>query len=208
EFGRAGLLATAATADTRGIAGPDAPPARTLFTGPAAARFLLEDSGYACGSVTINRAAVPGFDGFSDRYPFGPDEEAYLRWARSGGIAVDRRPLYFQRSHSGQARVRTWRQESFAATYYRSRLDGAAAYGEDTVQSARETTRSGTRSSAVTLAIAGDRRGAARLLSQLGEVDPAARSARHRALAALIRTAAGTRMLKQRRQRVERGVAA
>jgi hypothetical protein len=208
EFGEAaGLLATNATAQLEEIADRSEP--RTeLLTGAAAARFLLGDSGYACGSVTINRAAVPDFQAFSDRYPFSPDEEAYLRWARPGGIAVDRRALYFQRTHSDQARVGTWRQESFVETYARGRLDGAAAYGEETMEFARETTRSRIRSSAVTLAIAGDRRSATRLLNQLGETDPAARSARHRALSALIRTSAGTRMLKQRRDRMERGVAA
>jgi hypothetical protein len=104
-----------------------------LLVGAAAAHFFLADDRHGCGNVVMSRAVVDAAGNFSDAYPYGPDEEAYLRWAAHGGVAFDPRPLYLVTTHAEQARRRTWVERDFGDLYARSRVEGAAALGEEAI---------------------------------------------------------------------------
>lgn len=135
-----------------------------LLQGEDAARFLLDDVAYACGSVVIARRAVEALGFFDGSYSFCPDEEAYLRWARHGGLVASGAPLYRSRRHVAQERFRAWRRPDFVETYARARLQGAAAYGAALQRYAVRTTQRRVVSIALTLALEGDRAQAADVL--------------------------------------------
>lgn len=144
-------------------------------TGEAAAGVLLEDNLHACGSVVINRRYIESLGGFRDTYPFCPDEEAYLRYAASGGIALTRAPLYRSRQHAGQTSLATWRKREFVASYVAARLDGASYFSHGLRRTAVQSSASRVISVAVTLVEHGDYAAARVTLQELQRSIPEVR---------------------------------
>jgi Glycosyl transferase family 2 len=142
-----------------------------LLTGEEAARFLLGANQHSCGSVVIERERALSLGGFSAAYRHSPDEEAYLRFARDGGIAFVAEPLYVARQHAHQARLRTWLEDDFADSYFHARVEGARTYGPDVEAYARLTTMQRVCSSMVTTAAEGHRLHAIRQMASLLTLD-------------------------------------
>lgn len=161
RFPDAALHLTAATSSPPPAGGRDE---GRLLQGDDAARFLLDDVAYACGSVVIARRAVEVLGFFDGSYSFCPDEEAYLRWARHGGLVSSEAPLYRSRRHAAQERFRAWRRPDFVQTYTQARLRGAAAYSPAVQRYATVTTHRRVVSVALTLALEADRKPAANVL--------------------------------------------
>ena len=143
-----------------------------LLAGEAAGRFLLEGERHCCGSVVISRWAVRRQGPFRDRYLYGPDEEAYLRYAAAGDLAFETRHLYLERAHSKQNRTTAWLKDDFVATYMKGRGDGARLFGEAIAQVAKDSTARRVISVAVTLALLGDGASALRRLRDLAHAYP------------------------------------
>ena len=143
-----------------------------LLAGEEAGRFLLTGERHGCGSVVISRHAFQDSGGFRDEYPYGPDEEAYLRYAAAGGLAFDPRPLYRERKHAKQGRIGAWKSPDFVATYLAGRVDGARHFGEAVVRIAEYSTARRVISLAVTLALQSDGASGLRRLRDLAHCYP------------------------------------
>jgi hypothetical protein len=143
--------------------------------GAEAARFILEDARYSAGSVVLSRRAIDSAGLFRAEFPYCPDEEALLRYAREGGIAFDSARLYRVRTHERQTRFSTWRRPDFVATYVRSRIEGAAGFGPSVVELASDSSARRVISVAVSLALNGEADLAARRLDELADVLPRCR---------------------------------
>jgi hypothetical protein len=175
EHPGAALYATAARLLSRAGSADAGVSARRWLNGDGAARFLLADSEYACGSVVLSRRAVEQAGLFREEFHYCPDEEAYLRYAAAGGLAVSPAPLYLMRTHPGQTRRSTWRCDDFVRVYFASRRTGAELYGAETVQFAEWSSARRVISLALTLAFADETRVAAKRLNDLVDVYPAYR---------------------------------
>jgi len=162
-----GLLDESAPASLRPHAGET-----WLLAGEAAGRFLMEGERHCCGSVVIPRWTVRRQGPFRDRYLYGSDEEAYLRYAAAGGLAFETRRLYQERAHSKQTRIAAWLKEDFVANYLKGRTDGARLFGEVTIQVAKDSTARRVISVAMTLALRGDGASAMRRLRDLAHSYP------------------------------------
>ena len=143
-----------------------------LLAGEEAGRFLLARERHCCGSVVISRRTFQDAGGFRDEYPYGPDEEAYLRYAADGGLAFDPRPLYRERKHAKQGRIGAWKNSDFVATYWAGRVNGARHFGEAVVRIAEHSTTRRVISLAVTLALHGDGASGLRRLRDLAHCYP------------------------------------
>lgn len=143
-----------------------------LLTGETAARSILAGGRHCCGSVVISSWSVRKHGPFRDEYLYGPDEETYLRYAATGGLAFETRRLYRERAHIKQTRNPTWLEDDFVATYLKGRTDGARLYGEAITQFAKETTARRVISVAMTLALRGDGGPAIRRLHDLAHSYP------------------------------------
>ena len=143
-----------------------------LLTGEAAGRFILAGERHCCGSVVISRHVFQVSGGFRDEYPYGPDEEAYLRYAAAGGLAFYPRPLYRERKHAKQGRIGAWKNSDFVATYLAGRIDGARHFGDAVVRIAKHSTARRVISLAVTLALQGDGASGLRRLCDLAHCYP------------------------------------
>lgn len=158
-------------------ASPSAQPDDTqLLAAEDAGRFLLEGQQHCCGSVVISKWAVAQQGPFRDEYVYGPDEEAYLRYAATGGLAFKPQRLYLERVHSKQTRFHTWMKEDFVATYMKGRIDGARLLGEAVTQIAKDSTARRVISLAVTLALRGDGTAGMQRLRDLAHCYPACSS--------------------------------
>ena len=143
-----------------------------LLAGEEAGRFLLAGERHCCGSVVVSRHAFQDSGGFRDEYPYGPDEEAYLRYAATSGLAFDPRPLYRERQHAAQNRFGAWKSPDFVAIYLAGRVDGARHFGDALVRIAEHSTSRGVISLAVTLALQGDGATGLRRLRDLAQCYP------------------------------------
>jgi hypothetical protein len=108
-----------------------------LLEGDAAARLLIGQRDYSAGCAVLPRAVYERLGGFSERYPYCPDEELFFRFAAAGGVAYEPRPLYRDRAHGEQARFGTWRKPDFATVYLGCRGDGGDHFGPDVGAQAR-----------------------------------------------------------------------
>ena len=146
---------------------------RAQFMADAASgRFILAGSRHCCGSVVIADWAVRRLGTFREEYRYGPDEEAYLRYAAAGGLAFDARSLYLERLHGEQSRATAWLKPDFVATYMQGRVDGASHYGDAITRVAKESTARRVISVAVTLALRGERSSALQRLRDLVNCHP------------------------------------
>lgn len=136
----------------------------------AAARFILAGSSHCCGSVVMSEWAVRDHGLFREEYLYGPDEEAYLRYAAAGGLAFAAEPLYLERAHGEQSRIPAWMKPDFVVTYMKGRVDGASHYGEEITEVAKDFTARRVISVAVTLALRGERVLGLQRLSDLAEI--------------------------------------
>ncbi len=141
-----------------------------LFEGDAAARFLLVGERHCCGSVVMRRQSVLDAGGFSSTYPSGPDEELYLRLSHSG-VAFVAAPLYLQRSHPGQTRLRMWLAPEFADVYVRSRVEGVRGFNPKTRKLALTSSARRVCSSMIDVALTGRRAQATRQVVRLFQID-------------------------------------
>jgi GT2 family glycosyltransferase len=171
------------------------------LTGDDAARFLLVGGAHCCGSVALRREAVIAAGGFSDEYPYGPDEEAYLRFAAGAGIVYVPGNLYLQRSHAGQTRFRTWTEPDFIRTYFRSRIDGARHYGAEVQHFARRSATRGATSAMVATALRGHRSQAAAGMARLIFFERNLGDLRLWSVLLLLLTPGGVSVLRWRRER-------
>jgi hypothetical protein len=146
-----------------------------LLTGDRAAEFILVDRRYFAGCVVMSRQAVEAKGPFRDG-SYSPDEEAFLRQASTGGIALDPTPLYRTRSHDEQVRYATWRQPDWAEAYFRARVGGASKYSPTAVDLARRSSARRIISVAVSLALEGERKSALHHLDELQRLVPGCRA--------------------------------
>ena len=171
--------------------------------GTEAARFLLEDPRHSCGNVVLTREVIQRRGVFREEFRYCPDEEAFLRYAAHGPIALDPRPLYLQRRHEQQVRFSTWRQQDFVDVYVHSRLSGAENFGTEVLRSAYHSTLRRLTSVAMTLALAGNRAEARRMLDELAENLPGARGSLRLWIARLAVTRAFWPLVIARRRLLE-----
>jgi hypothetical protein len=124
----------------------------------------------------VARQRVVANGPFRAEYPYCPDEEAFLRWAREGGLALDPTPLYRVRTHQEQARYETWLMPDFVSTYVNARVQGAAGFTPAVIDLARRSSAQRVVSIAVSLALSGRPAAAASRLDELLLVAPASRT--------------------------------
>jgi hypothetical protein len=142
---------------------------------------------------------------FRDEFGYCPDEEAYLRYAARGGLAFSLAPLYLVRTHPAQTRRSTWRRDDFVRVYFASRRTGAEQYDAETVRFAESSSARRVISLAVTLAVAGETRVAAKRLDDLADVYPTcARSPRWWLAKGAVRVRALRAIARMRRVVLER----
>jgi glycosyltransferase involved in cell wall biosynthesis len=203
RYPEASLYATAARA-LRGeisTAGLDLMHHSFLLEGESAARFLLEEGDHNCGSVVLTRRAVEREGPFRSEFDYCPDEEAYLRYAAVGGLAVTPAPLYLGGTHPAQASYATWRRADFVQVFIASRVEGARFYGDAMMELAGQSSARGVISLAISLAAAGETRLALNRLDDLAEVYPPSRRwLRYRVARVVLRSRVLLRAFRFRRR--------
>jgi hypothetical protein len=152
----AGLYATTSTQLTSTSPPPSAPSGDgALLQGLDAARFFLVDDRHACGNVVMKGDVIAREGGFLPEFSHCCDEEAFLRWAAAGGVALHPAPLYRNRVHMGQSRYSSWMRSDFVQLYLGSRIEGARRLGQEAVELAVSSSERRVVSVAITLALAG-----------------------------------------------------
>ena len=147
------------------------PAASVLLSDNDAAEFLLTDDRHGCGNVVLVRSVVDRLGLFRPEFAYCPDEEAYLRYAAAGGLALTPAAYYREGVSETNARLATWSREDFVHVYVTSRLEGASHFPGETVQLARSSTLRRVLSIAMTLSLLGRRRDAAAMLGALRRED-------------------------------------
>lgn len=156
RFPGAGLYSTASQSFGAPLPGEDALAAEPeLLVGLDAARFLLVDDRHSCGNIVLTRRALELHGGFLPAFEYSLDEEAFLRFASSGGIGFHAAPLYRNRAHAEQLRHSSWLREEFIREYVGGRIEGTRVFGNDAVALAERSSVERVVSVAVTLAQAG-----------------------------------------------------
>jgi hypothetical protein len=138
-----------------------------LLEGFDAARFLLVDDRHACGNIVLTRRALDLHGGFLPAFEYSLDEEAFLRYATSGGIAFHQAPLYRNRAHEGQLRHSSWLRPEFIREFVGGRIEAARPFGSEAVSLAEDSSVERVVSVAVTLAAAGYRAESVQQLKRL-----------------------------------------
>ena len=146
---------------------PDASLGPVLLAGDDAARFLLADDRHGCGNMVLVRSVIDRVGLFRPQFPYCPDEEAYLRYARDGGIALSQRTRYFAGVTEKNARLATWSKDDFVAVYLASRMEGADSFSTEMVQLAGSSSVRRVLSIVMSLATTGRRADAEKMLRAL-----------------------------------------
>ena len=183
--------------------GPDALAAEPqLLEGFEAAKFLLVDDRHSCGNVVLTRRGLTEHGGFSPAFNYSLDEEAFLRYASTGGIGFHPAPLYQNRSHAGQTRFPSWLRPEFVPEFVGGRIEGAKPFGNDAVELARSSSIERVVSVAVTLALNGNRAEAVEQLDRLQAFIRPYRSRRVTVAKFLCRSRVLLAVLRARRKRM------
>jgi hypothetical protein len=171
-----------------------------LLEGFDAARFLLVDDRHACGNIVLTRQAIDLHGGFLHAYEFSLDEEAFLRYAATGGIAFHPAPLYRNRVHGGQLRYSSWLRPEFIQEFVGGRIEGARPFGSEALELAERSSVERTISVAVTLALAGHRTEALEQLERLEQFIRPHRSRRITVAKGICRSRVALGLIRARRR--------
>jgi hypothetical protein len=145
-----------------------------LLTGDDAGAFILADWRFFSGTIVMTRRVIDAKGPFREG-SYSLDEEAFLRYATSGGVAFDPAPLYRTRTHEEQVRYKTWRQRDWVESYVKVRVDGATGYSPAAVELAKKSSARRVISVAVELAENGEEKIARGHLDELQRLVPACR---------------------------------
>ena len=173
-----------------------------LLEGFDAARFLLVDDRHACGNIVLTRRVLDLHGGFLPAFEYSLDEEAFLRYAASGGIAFQSAPLYRNRAHEGQLRHSSWLRPEFIREFVGGRIEGARPFGSEAVSLAERSSVERVVSVAVTLASAGYRTESVQQLERLEAFIRPHRSRRITVAKAVCRSRAALALMRARRRAI------